>query len=121
MAVQSRPHRRGQIWWVDWEPGRGSEQHGRRPALIIQTNEANDLEEYDLTIVLAISTGGRNDNPLHVKVVPSAMNNLSKDSFVRCEQVLTIAKARLAGAIGRLEPRYMELIDENLRNVLDLG
>jgi len=32
---------RGEIWLVDWSPGRGSEQSGVRPALIIQNNVGN--------------------------------------------------------------------------------
>jgi mRNA-degrading endonuclease toxin of MazEF toxin-antitoxin module len=32
--------KRGEIWMVDFNPARGSEQAGKRPALIIQ-NEKN--------------------------------------------------------------------------------
>ena len=51
--------RRGQIWLVDWSPGRGSEQLGKRPALIIQTDAANTNPRYPNTIVLTLSTKGR--------------------------------------------------------------
>ena len=115
-----RPFRRGQIWWVDWEPHRGSEQAGRRPALIIQTNEANELAEYDLTIVLPMSTKGHSGNLLHVAVPPSKLNNLPNQSYVKCEQAMTISKLRLDGHIGQLEPRLMAVVDDNLRDVLGL-
>ena len=32
--------KRGEVWLVNWSPARGSEQAGRRPALVIQ----NDIE-----------------------------------------------------------------------------
>ena len=31
----------GEIWWIDPTPKMGSEQRGRRPALIIQNDLAN--------------------------------------------------------------------------------
>ncbi|RYG29888.1 type II toxin-antitoxin system PemK/MazF family toxin, partial [bacterium] len=74
-AMRARiPLRRGQIHWVDWAPGRGSEQTGRRPALIIQTDEANAEEGYGLTIVATVSGHGHADVPSHIAVAPSRLN-----------------------------------------------
>lgn len=116
----SHPVRRGQIWWVSWEPGRGSEQNGRRPALVVQSNVANELDSYGLTIVLAISSGGHQDSVLHIPIEPSGFNGLDRRSFVRCEHVLTISKSRLDGHIGQLEKHLLKQVDEALRDVLDL-
>ena len=33
--------RRGEIWDVNWSPGRGAEQQGTRPALVIQNDRGN--------------------------------------------------------------------------------
>lgn len=120
LASPNRLVRRGQIWWVSWEPGRGSEQHGRRLALVIQSNAANEVEAYGLTIVLAMSTGGHQDNLLHVAVEPSKLNGLSQRGVVRCEQILTISKARLDGYIGQIEPRLLAVIEQNVRDILSL-
>ncbi|MHB8523858.1 MAG: type II toxin-antitoxin system PemK/MazF family toxin [Limisphaerales bacterium] len=43
------PHR-GQIWLVNWSPGRGSEQLGRRPALVMQTDSANANPRYGMRL-----------------------------------------------------------------------
>lgn len=88
--------------------------------MIIQSNLANDVESYNLTIVLAMSTGGHDDNLLHVPVEPSKLNGLTKPGVIRCEQILTISKARLVGYIGQLEPRTLEVIEANLRDILEL-
>lgn len=79
---------RGEVWLVDWSPGRGSEQLGRRPAVVVQTNPANLNPRYPNTIVVAVSTSGR-EVPSHVKLEPSGANGLRKTSFARCEQLLT--------------------------------
>ena len=112
--------RRGEIWIVEWEPHRGSEQAGTRPSLIVQVDVANELEHYGNTIVLAMSTTPPVDETLHVPVEPSRLNGLSKAGIVRCEQVLTISKARLGAKLGLLEPRLMARVDEALRSVLGL-
>ena len=51
--------KRFEIWLVNWNPGRGSEQEGLRPSLVIQTDAGNINPNYPNTIVLAISTKGR--------------------------------------------------------------
>ena len=91
--------RRGEIWQVDWSPGRGSEQSGRRPALIVQNDAGNRSTRFPNTIVVAVSTKGR-DIPFHVRLEPSHKNGLSEVSYVKCEQVLTISKDRLQGWDG---------------------
>lgn len=47
----------GEIWTVDFNPARGSEQAGLRPALIIQNNIGNRVS--DTTIIAAFSTNLR--------------------------------------------------------------
>lgn len=86
--------RREQIWLVDWSPGRGSEQLGRRPALVIQTVAANSNPRYPNTIVLTLSTKGLNV-ATHVCIEQDRSNGLKERSWVKCEQILTISKDRL--------------------------
>jgi mRNA interferase MazF len=110
---------RGDIWWVDWSPGRGSEQMGYRPALIIQTNAGNHNPNYPNTIVATISTKGRNI-PTHIRLDPSSENGLIETSYVKCEQVMTIDKARLRKHIGHISSVDMECIGNTLRRLFDL-
>ena len=46
--------RRGEVYWVDWPEGRGSEQRGRRPALVVQNNRGN--RSSPTTVLAAISS-----------------------------------------------------------------
>jgi mRNA interferase MazF len=110
---------RGEIWHVDWTPGRGSEQTGVRPSLIVQRDTGNRSAAYSNTVVAAISTSGR-EIPLHVRISPSATNGLKADSYVKCEQLTTISKVRLLGTPwGRLTDAEMAEVDEALK--LSLG
>lgn len=110
---------RGEIWEVDWSPGRGSEQTGRRPTLIIQNDHGNHSDVYPNTIVATISTSGR-EIPFHVFIRKSKNNGLKADSYVKCEQIITISKPRLQGsAWGRLTDKEMSRVGEAIK--LSLG
>ena len=112
--------RRGEIWSVDWSPGRGAEQAGLRPSLIIQNDSGNVAPSYPNVIVAAISRKGRHV-PFHVFVRASSENGLKEDGYVKCEQVLTVSKGRLRGkAWGRLSSADMQRVDEALRRSLGL-
>jgi mRNA interferase MazF len=110
---------RGELWWVDWSPGRGSEQTGRRPALVIQTDAANHNPGYPNTIVVTISTRGR-DVPFHIRIDPSTENGLDLISFAKCEQVLTISKDRLQQKIGLVGKEVMAGVERALKMVMGL-
>ena len=105
---------------VEWEPHRGSEQGGTRPSLVVQADEANELEYYNNTIVLTMSTTQPVDEILHVPVEPSKLNGLQKSGIVRCEQIMTISRTRLTRYIGQIEPRYLQMVDQALKGVLGL-
>lgn len=111
--------KRGEIWWVAWSPGRGSEQTGRRPAVIVQTDAANQNPRYPNTILVALSTKGR-AVPFHVPIGPSAANGLTTHSYVKCEQLLTVSKDRLQSRIGLLSADELEQVGLALAAVLEL-
>ncbi len=91
--------KRGEIWLIDWNPARGSEQGGRRPALVIQNDIGN--EKAPTTIVAAIS-GAVKPYPMNV-VVEKGEGGLDRSSIVKTGQILTIAKDRLERRLGRLD------------------
>ena len=111
--------RRGQIWLVDWSPGRGSEQLGKRPALVVQTDAANANPRYPNTIVLTLSTKGL-AVATHVSIRPDARNGLRESSWVKCEQVLTISKERLLTLWGVISPTDMHKVEKALKTALGL-
>ncbi len=111
--------RRGQVWLVNWSPGRGSEQIGKRPAVIIQTDAANSNARYPNTIVLTLSTKGQ-PVATHVQIEPDPRNGLREISWVKCEQVLTISKERLEAHWGSLSDTDMARIEAALKLALGM-
>jgi mRNA interferase MazF len=111
--------RRGEIWDVNWSPGRGAEQQGTRPALIIQNDRGNASASYPLTIVASMSRTER-ELPLHVRIAPSEENGLTDYTDVKCEQVMTIEKSRLIRRRGVITAEELRHVDIALRLSLNL-
>lgn len=117
-AVMPSP-RRGEIWDVNWSPGRGAEQQGTRPALVIQNDRGNSSASYPLTIVASMSRTSR-ELPLHVRITPSPQNGLTDYTDVKCEQLMTIEKSRLIRRRGSISAEEMHRVDHALRLSLHL-
>lgn len=111
---------RGEIWLVNWNPARGSEQAGRRPAMVVQTDAANRNPRYPNTIVVAVSTKGK-PVATHVKLEPDRLNGLQQTSYAKAEQILTISKARLEKRWGKVSEGAMKSIDEAVRTALSVA
>src|SRR3984893_16072367 len=112
--------RRGEIWDVNWSPGRGAEQKGIRPALIIQNDRGNASPSYPLTIVASMSRTER-ELPLHVRIAPTEENGLTDYTDVKCEQIMTIEKTRLMRRRGSITSEEMTRVDAALKLSLSLG
>jgi mRNA interferase MazF len=109
--------KRGDVYFADLSPVRGSEQGGQRPVLIIQNDVGN---RYSPTVIVAAITAkiAKAKLPTHVEVEASTVG-LLKDSVVLMEQVRTIDKTRLIQKLGHLDADVMKRVDQAL--VVSLG
>ncbi len=104
--------RRGDIYWVDWNPARGSEQSGSRPALVIQNDIGNKFSP--TTIVAALTTAAEKPYPFLVNLTAKE-SGLPKDSTVNLAVIMTIDKTRLARKCGELSPARMSQIESAIK------
>ncbi|WP_459251390.1 type II toxin-antitoxin system PemK/MazF family toxin [Fusibacter tunisiensis] len=109
--------KRGDVYFADLSPVRGSEQGGQRPVLIIQNDVGN---KYSPTVIIAAITAkiDKAKLPTHVEIEASKVG-LLRDSVVLLEQVRTIDKTRLIQRLGNLEKEDMVLVDKAL--MISLG
>ena len=108
--------RRGEIWLVNFNSGRGSEQKGLRPAVVIQNDTGNI---YAATTIVAAITSTIKEFPVTV-VVPAGEGGLRHRSMVNTAQLLTIDKSRLQKRLGRLSESVLRKVDEAIRASLDV-
>lgn len=115
MSNPTLPHR-GEIWLVNFNPGRGSEQQGIRPAVVVQNDIGN--EHAATTIVAAITTT--------IKVYPVTFvlekgeGGLSRKSMVNLAQILTIDKHRLLRKMGTIPAEKRGVLNSALKISLAL-
>jgi len=104
--------KRGDIYLLNWNPGRGSEQIGKRPALVIQNDTGNKYSP--TTIVAACSTASVKAYPFIVRVKEEE-SDMDKESFVNLAQIMTVDKKRLEVKLGQLSSVKMLEIDRALK------
>ena len=108
--------RRGEVWLVNFNPGRGSKQKGIRPALVIQNDTGNACAA--TTIVAAITTTIK-EFPVTV-VLPAGEGGLKQNSMVNLAQMLTLDKRRLQKRLGNLSQPTLHRVNEAIRVSLDV-
>lgn len=109
--------RRGEVWLVDFNPGRGSEQRGRRPAVIVQNDVGN---QFASTTIVASITSTIKAYPVTV-VLKKGEAGLITKSMINLAQILTLDKRRLIKKLGSLSPAQMLQMDRALKISLALG
>lgn len=109
--------KRGEIYWVNWEEGKGSEQSGERPALIIQNDVGNRVSP--IIIIASITTAPNKPYPFLVEFTKEE-SGLEKDGAVDLAAIMTIDKARLGGKCGQLTSRKMPEVDKAIKISLGL-
>ena len=116
-AAHSSSPLRGEVWMLNFDPTRGHEQAGNRPALIISVDIFN-AGPADLVIVLPITSRSKGVRS-HVAVKPPE-GGLSVASFIKCEDVHSVSKERLHRRLGNVSADTMAEVEDRLRILLNL-
>lgn len=111
--------RRGDVFYVDLDPTKGSEQAGTRPVLVIQNDTGN---EYAPTVIIApfATKSFSKRYPVNVNV-PKGTAGLKEDSTALLSQIRTIDKSRLERKVGHLPSSLMQEVDKAIKNSLGLA
>lgn len=106
----------GDVIYVDFGKGIGSEQGGIRPAIVIQNNKGNSVSP--CTVVVPMTSEDKNKIPTHITLYPTKDNGLKKISTVLCEQIRTIDKSRIISKVGRIN---MEALANRIQSSLSIA
>lgn len=104
---------RGDVYWVDLNPTKGSEINKQRPCVIVSATPINRAR--NTVIVVPLSTAGRSRPPLVITV-----ECLGKQVVAVCDQIRTVDKSRLVKLAGALSAQDMETLEGSLRQILSL-
>lgn len=114
---QNTPPDRGEIWVVDLQRTRGHDAREQGRALVISVNELNH-GAVGIATVLPISVADQRI-ATHVKV-PAGEAMLTKDGFVKCEEVRSVSIERLTKRIGAVKPATMAAVMRNVGVLLGM-
>ena len=96
----------GMIVWADLSPTQGREQTGRRPVLIVSSE--NYLFVVDTMAIVVPLTKKNRGWPNHVK--SEGPTGLSVDSWIMTEQIRTISRDRILGVRGSVNPHCLRAV-----------
>jgi mRNA interferase MazF len=112
---------RGEIWLADLGTGRGHEQSGQRPVLVVSDDALNaGLAGLVVAVPLTSRVAKSTRIPAHIRVDPPEAG-LKTPSVLLCDQLRSISKARLGKAPWGIETTATLLeVEKVLRLLLAL-
>ena len=105
--------RRGEIWWVNFDPSVGGEVRKKRPAVIV----SNDVANRFLNRVQVVPLTSRADRLYPSEAYVSVGQRQSK---AMADQLTTASKQRLLGKAGEVSPSELAAIERAIKTQLDL-
>lgn len=117
---------RGEIWEIDLNPGKGREQKGRRPCLVVSTNSLN-RSEFGPIIICPITTRERPSFRWRPGVLPDdlrveAESWDAKPHWVETDQIVTVdtTERAIRHLATIVNPGRIVEVEESLRMLLAL-
>ena len=111
--------KRGEIWWADLRPPRGSGSGYLRPVLVVQSDDFNRSKINTVVVVILTSNLRLQEASGNVFLIASA-TGLPRDSVTNVSQIITLDRSFLTKRIARLSRAKLREVEEGLRLVLAL-
>jgi mRNA interferase MazF len=109
---------RYEVWLADLDPSFGTVAGKKRPVVIIQTDFLNN--HHNSTIICPITTKIVSHTSLTRIALKAGEVNLRSHSDIMIDQLRAIDNIRFIVKIGNLPTQYHAVLDQNLRDILDL-
>lgn len=114
MKTEPKFPRRGEIYWINFEPSLGQEIKKRRPAIIVSNDIANKFLKRFQVIPVTSSID---------KIYPSetVVTIAGKKSKAMADQIFTASELRFGKLIGKLSAHDLAALDAVIRLQLGLN
>ena len=105
--------KRGEVWWVNFDPSVGEEIRKKRPAVIVSNDVSNKYLKRVQVVPLSSNV---------TKIYPgeAKIRFEGKDSKVMGDQLTTVSKLRFINKSGKVSQKDMDKIEKAIKIQLDL-
>lgn len=105
--------KRGEVWWVNFDPSVGGEIQKERPAVIVSNDIANRLLNRLQVVPLSTKIDRLYPSEAYVTI-----NGAQQKAMA--DQLTTVSKQRLTNQLGKLSKADLQAVERVIKTQLDM-